>query len=729
MKRPWQIWAMYALTLMVVVPAMVWLTLESLKLEQAREQDRVQTELARREAELQERVSSALWRMDGFLTNLIAREATRPWYLYQPFYDVAAFETEANVIGPKQLLRRQSSRQQSLTNAQQSGLTTDKSEDVPGDTGKDDPLEVRYRLASELLFQPSQYVRLHFEIDQSNDVSSPQTPRGQDRRQAYTHGLTAETIRQNRSLIRDVKIMCSYESMIAVCSPELLPAAPLGYDPSLPGNQVLPPIGSSEFSFFKQLQRSLQPEINRFKKSIGRTANDRLLGNSPAIPRGKPVAASKPQSTKQVAQQDRNLSRGLTEFSQRQSNAANYAMSEWTANNSIELQMAGETAATRSVREGIMQPMWIEDPREGRPNQLILVRRVVMDSQQVIQGCWLDWPRIQLALRELVSDLLPDPEVYFQPCFQQDEMRWGEVLATLPVQLMIDRPKMIQMLGLSENSVDQQLGSDLAGTRIIRRALWIAWAGLIFAAVAGAFLLNGVLRLNERRGAFVSAVSHELRTPLTTFRMYAEMLAEKMVPAEKQQQYAETLKVESERLWHLVENVLQFARLERSNQKRRLEEVTISQALDRFQDRLQRRADRAGMILEMDLPKHVLDHPIKTDVGAIEQILFNLIDNACKYARDSADRRIRVTGQLTKRERVSLSVRDFGPGVTKRNRERMFQPFRKSDIEAANTAQGVGLGLALCRRMAASLGGKLVFEDVPAEELGTMMTLEIPSRS
>ena len=77
-------------------------------------------------------------------------------------------------------------------------------------------------------------------------------------------------------------------------------------------------------------------------------------------------------------------------------------------------------------------------------------------------------------------------------------------------------------------------------------------------------LLAGVVALSERRAAFVSSVTHELRTPLTTFRMYADMLARGMVPdAERRQQYLETLRTEAERLTHLVENVLSYARLER----------------------------------------------------------------------------------------------------------------------------------------------------------------------
>ncbi len=709
MKKPWQIWTLYALTLLVVVPAMVWLSLQSLQLENAREQDRVETELARREAELQERVSSALWRMDGFLTHLIARETTRPWYLYKPFYKVATFESNVPFA------------------------------EGPQSAGSG------YHMPSPLLFQSSDFVKLHFEIDHNNVVTSPQIPYGDDRDRAFAHGMTDQLLKQNRSQLREIKIMSDFHSMIADCSQSLLPeplfndltTAPTAtYDPSrrerdqqfaIDAPIVLPPAGEGDPSLLDRIQRSLKPEVYRFRKYLEETkprvnglgGKDQKLTNQ-----SKPQ--SKQQTTKkQQAQQTRNSLRGATEYSQRQQNVDNFAKSQW-AFNQIQPMAGPDAMATRPIREGIMQPIWIQDPFGIQSPQLILVRRVVKANEQVIQGCWLDWNEIQAKLADLVSDLIP--ELNFRAVKDEDQVRLGQVLATLPVQLVIDRPRLIEKLELSVNSADRSLEKKLSRTGI-STTLWIAWSGLIFAAIAGAFLLNGVIRLNERRGAFVSAVSHELRTPLTTFRMYAEMLAEKMVPAEKQQKYAETLKVESERLWHLVENVLQFARLERNNQKSRLEEATLSDILERFEDRLHRRAVHAGMKLVIDLPEEVLSQPMKTDPGAIEQILFNLVDNACKYARDAEDRRIEVAGCLLPTGKMKLSVRDYGPGVDKKDRQRMFLAFRKSDMLAANTAQGVGLGLALCRRMAKSLGGKLDLVDLDDDQTGAKLVLEIPVRS
>ncbi len=91
---------------------------------------------------------------------------------------------------------------------------------------------------------------------------------------------------------------------------------------------------------------------------------------------------------------------------------------------------------------------------------------------------------------------------------------------------------------------------------------------------------------------------------------------------------------------------------------------------------------------------------------AVEQILFNLVDNACKYARGGADRGLELRARLD-RGFVRFELADHGPGVADNERKRLFQPFRKSARDAAHSAPGVGLGLALSRRLARDMGGEL----------------------
>ncbi|HTN75174.1 MAG TPA: ATP-binding protein, partial [Pirellulaceae bacterium] len=118
-----------------------------------------------------------------------------------------------------------------------------------------------------------------------------------------------------------------------------------------------------------------------------------------------------------------------------------------------------------------------------------------------------------------------------------------------------------------------------------------------------------------------------------------------------------------------------------------------------------------------------VDYVVQTDPSAVEQVLFNWLDNACKYAAAARDRRIHLEISSSERWTV-LRVRDHGPGIDMKAARRLFRPFSKSVHDAACSAPGVGLGLALSRRLAQELGGRLVYEATPA---GAVFALYLPS--
>jgi signal transduction histidine kinase len=245
-------------------------------------------------------------------------------------------------------------------------------------------------------------------------------------------------------------------------------------------------------------------------------------------------------------------------------------------------------------------------------------------------------------------------------------------------------------------------------------------------------LLAGVIRLSSRRASFVTAVTHELRTPLTTFQMYAEMLAEGMVPEESQRkEYLKTLRAEAVRLTHLVENVLAYARLERGRLDRRMETVSLGDLVGSMQNRLAERAAQAGMelIVENDSENSSQgsdakagDVLVKTNISAIEQILFNLVDNACKYAVSAEDKRIHLSLESLAGE-ARIRIEDHGPGIAPEMRRRLFHSFSKTAKEAAHSAPGVGLGLALSRRLARDLGGDLCYNEHSETGAGFVLKL------
>lgn len=347
--------------------------------------------------------------------------------------------------------------------------------------------------------------------------------------------------------------------------------------------------------------------------------------------------------------------------------------------------------------EGVTRPVWIG-------STLLLARRVSLNGEEYIQGCRLDWPGIREWLLGEIGDLLPDCDlVAVDP---KEASHASRRLAALPIRLM-------------PGPLSLDPGPRLSPVSI---SLIVAWTCVLLAAGAVAALLLGAVSLSERRGAFVSAVTHELRTPLTTFRMYAEMLAEKMVPEAKRNHYLTTLRVEADRLGHLVENVLAYARLERGPGRRRLETVPLGTLVGRMQERLEDRARQAGMDLVVGGEEAWEALAVRADPSAVEQILFNLVDNACKHAQAAADRRIHLEVARAG-DTVAIRVRDHGPGIPPRDRRRLFRPFCKSSQDAAESAPGVGLGLALCRRLARSMGGTLGLDETVSDGAGFMLAL------
>ena len=358
---------------------------------------------------------------------------------------------------------------------------------------------------------------------------------------------------------------------------------------------------------------------------------------------------------------------------------------------------AGALPSHRTL--GALLPLWVGD-------ELLLARRVKPEAGlgEGIEACWLDWPAWNKVLREQITDLLPGATLH--PVTTSSPTDGDRELVALPVRL---EPGSLSMTGFDDGSWPA--------------ALVVAWGMLALTAAAIGWLLWQTLHLSERRAAFVSAVTHELRTPLTTFRLYTEMLTDGLVQdPDQQQSYFRTLHREANRLMHMVENVLAYARLEKGRPTNRTEELSLGELLDRCWPRLLQRVSESPLRLERTLSEPVRDTRLTTNAMAVEQVLFNLIDNACKYACDATDTRITVEADATD-TLVTIRVRDFGPGLSLTARRQLFEPFGKSSAQAAETAPGIGLGLSLARRLARDLGGDLQCDQLRQAGLAFLLTL------
>jgi signal transduction histidine kinase len=233
----------------------------------------------------------------------------------------------------------------------------------------------------------------------------------------------------------------------------------------------------------------------------------------------------------------------------------------------------------------------------------------------------------------------------------------------------------------------------------------------------------------RQKTSFVANVSHELKTPLTTIRLYAELLEQGRVRDEVQRVgYLRTIGAETQRLARLVNNVLDFSKLEQGKKVFARAPLDLRAELAALIDTHAPRVAEAGLRLERVLPETPLN--VTTDRDAVAQIVLNLVENACKYAATSASPGQAAGGEVTVELKGAnglgavVRVLDRGPGVPPEQAEKIFEQFHR--VDAALTAEqgGAGLGLSIARQLARGLGGDLRHE--PREGGGAVFIFELP---
>ena len=229
--------------------------------------------------------------------------------------------------------------------------------------------------------------------------------------------------------------------------------------------------------------------------------------------------------------------------------------------------------------------------------------------------------------------------------------------------------------------------------------------------------------MERRRSDFVSAVTHELRTPLTSFSLITEMLRNNNLTKEKTDEYHETLYHETRRLGHLVENVLAFAKLSRGKVRGRCDSGLCRELLSAQFEKIASRLRENGFKVHITHDKRCDIVTLHTDLLSLEQILTNLADNAVKYAATAAAPAVNIS---VVRSHNTLGIRftDNGPGIPQELQKSIFQPFSRSAKAEQGRKPGIGLGLALARDMARSIGGDLTLEK--SSDAGTTFLLTLP---
>jgi signal transduction histidine kinase len=246
---------------------------------------------------------------------------------------------------------------------------------------------------------------------------------------------------------------------------------------------------------------------------------------------------------------------------------------------------------------------------------------------------------------------------------------------------------------------------------------------VVTATLFGAYLLwrdvQRELRVAELRSRFVSSVSHELKTPLTAIRMFAETLRLRAAKPEMQAEYLDTIVNESERLTRLLNNVLDFTKIERGTKIYRREQHNLAEIVEASVRAMRYPLEQKQFELRVNVNDHI--PPMNVDRDAIEQAVLNLLANAMKYSGDSRDIELRLRAEDST---AVIEVADHGVGIDPAVQRRIFEQFYRAPTGDNQNIPGTGLGLTLVDHIVKAHGGRVTVESGPG--VGSTFSIHLP---
>jgi len=335
--------------------------------------------------------------------------------------------------------------------------------------------------------------------------------------------------------------------------------------------------------------------------------------------------------------------------------------------------------------------------------QVFLLRHVQIEDRHFLQGFQLNEEKLIEQVKESAERFMREGMTFeLAPMQSVDEMS-DETSEKIAYTAILD------FVGLGNLVLNlKEIDPAWIGKQISQLRSWYFSIVIIvfLAVILGLASLwrnaRAQLKLAQKKDDFISAVSHELRTPLTSIRMYSEMLEKNWVKTgEKKSEYYKSMRQESERLSRLIENVLDFSRIQKGRKKYTFKLGDINKCIAEVVEMMVPYAAQNGFSIKTDFQQ--LGQAV-FDSDAVAQIVVNLLDNAIKYARDAEDKTITVRTKASEQFTL-IEVEDHGPGVPHWQRKKIFEEFYRTEAEATRETAGTGLGLALVKKFAQAHNG------------------------
>ena len=258
---------------------------------------------------------------------------------------------------------------------------------------------------------------------------------------------------------------------------------------------------------------------------------------------------------------------------------------------------------------------------------------------------------------------------------------------------------------------------------------WV-WQSFLILGVLSVLMIGGLVltyrsvnkqvALARLKSDFVSNVSHELRTPLALIRLYAETLElGRITTQEKKNEYYSIIRKESERLSALINNILDFSRIEAGRKEYDFRETDIAELVRNTLDSYRYQIEQQGFALEEQIDPGI--PAVKVDREAIARALVNLVNNALKYSDSEKFLAVRLYRDQSV---LKLEVSDRGIGIDRNEQTRIFEKFYRTCDPLVHTTKGSGLGLSLVRHITQAHGGDVEVESTPGR--GSKFTVWLP---
>ncbi|MBN2029569.1 hypothetical protein JW824_04930 [bacterium] len=264
-------------------------------------------------------------------------------------------------------------------------------------------------------------------------------------------------------------------------------------------------------------------------------------------------------------------------------------------------------------------------------------------------------------------------------------------------------------------------GSLLTSRRSIYFYMFLLIGGiLIFGLILSIRSVSHELELSRMKYDFVSTISHEIKSPLTSIRQISEMLQSGRQPSkERKQQYYDVLVDQSERLSLLIDNILDFSKMEDGKRLFRFEWVDTESFLKEIAEAFEHRIRHEGFSLRIEIQRPI--RGLKIDKSAMTQAITNIMDNAVKF---STNRKEIVILGFQDDQCVNISVQDFGMGMKTEEMDKIFDRFYRGGDDLARTIRGSGLGLTLVKQIVEAHHGRVEVKSVLGK--GSTFTIRLP---